>query len=183
MVATEYVLNVQEEGAVIEWQRSPATPSGRANLEKIKDSLRGAEFAWISTVFETALLESSDLDESLAQLEKITNGSTLKPSSEPHQSSPAAPNCNCGEDHIGRSGFAGNVCSTGAIAPSGASAVYPAIGANQCCAGQENGIWYTWLLLDGVRKQRHSHSSRSDAFEAHDNNIVVIKVANGVTNL
>jgi hypothetical protein len=55
------------------------------------------------------------------------------------------------------------------------SATFPAVGDCQCHAGRANGIWYTWMTYSGDQGRKHAHSSKEDAFAAHDNNIIVIK--------
>ena len=56
-----------------------------------------------------------------------------------------------------------------------ASSTFPAVGHTQCCCGQDNGIWRTWMVHDGVIGKQHSWTDRAQAFGVHDANIEVLK--------
>lgn len=59
---------------------------------------------------------------------------------------------------------------------SGPFLMYPAIGTRQTCAGRINGIWYTWLRIDGRDTAKYPHSCEEDAMFVHDCNADILKL-------
>jgi len=52
---------------------------------------------------------------------------------------------------------------------------FPAVGDTQCFVGKVNGEWRTWMVHGDVTGKIHYHSDRNSAFQAHDDNIEVLK--------
>jgi len=63
----------------------------------------------------------------------------------------------------------------------GASITFPAVGKFQTCAGEINGIWYTWSEIDGIALKRFPHSSMDEALEVYEANRELFKGINQAT--